>query len=52
MLLIYLIDSIPMFEPFRPVARTIVIVIGVLIVIAVLLSFVGIVDGGLPRLTR
>jgi hypothetical protein len=30
-LLIYAIDAIPIFEPFRMVARTIVIVIGVLI---------------------
>jgi hypothetical protein len=32
------------------VVRTIVIVIGVLILIYVLLSFVGVVDSGVPRL--
>ena len=49
-LLIYLIDSVPLFEPFRQVARTVVIVIGVLILILLLLQFLGVVDGGLPRL--
>jgi|SoimicMinimDraft_13_1059741.scaffolds.fasta_scaffold533443_1 hypothetical protein len=33
---------------FRAVARTVVIVIGVLIL--VLLSFIGMIDGGVPRL--
>src|SRR5688572_28025899 len=32
-LLIYIIDTIPIFKPFRQVARTIIIVIGVLILI-------------------
>jgi hypothetical protein len=41
-----------MFAPFAGVARTIVIVIGCLILILVLLSFIGVVDGGLPRLSR
>lgn len=31
-------------------ARTIVIVIGVLILILVLLNFIGVIDGGPPRL--
>ena len=35
---------------FRSVARTIVIVLGVLILILVLLIFIGVIDGGLPRL--
>jgi hypothetical protein len=35
---------------FRAVARTVVIVIGVLILILVLLIFIGVIDGGLPRL--
>jgi len=33
---------------FRAVARTVVIVIGVLVL--VLLSFIGMIDGGVPRL--
>jgi len=45
-LLTYLIDIVPLPEPFGRVAR---IVIGVLIVILLLLQFVG-VDGSLPRL--
>ncbi len=46
-LLIYIIDTIPIFKPFRQVARTIIIVIGVLILI--LLNFIGVLDGGPPR---
>jgi len=33
---------------FRAVARTVVIVIGVLILILVLLNFIGLIDGGPP----
>jgi hypothetical protein len=43
---VYLIDTIPIFQPFRQVARMIVIVVGVLIL--VLLNFLGVVDG-VPR---
>jgi hypothetical protein len=50
-LLIYIIDAVPIFQPFRKVARMIVIVVGVLILILVLLNFLGVVDGGMPRLT-
>ena len=39
-----------MFAPFRQVARTIVVVISVLILILVLLNFLSVVDGGLLRL--
>jgi hypothetical protein len=50
-LLLYILDSLPIIpEPYRQVVRTIVIVIGVLILIYVLLSFVGVVDSGVPRL--
>lgn len=50
-LLIYLIDNIPLPEPFNRVARVIIMVVGVLIVILLLLQFVGIADTGL-RLPR
>jgi len=44
------IATIPIFQPFRQVARMIVIVVGGLILILVLLNFLGVVDGGMPRL--
>jgi glucan phosphoethanolaminetransferase (alkaline phosphatase superfamily) len=46
-LLLWLIDNVPIPEPFHRVARIAIIVIGVLIVIVLLLSIVG--DGGVPR---
>jgi len=49
-LLNYLVDAIPIQEPFRRVAKIAILVVGVLIVILLLLSFIGVVDGGLPRL--
>ena len=49
-LLVCIIDTILIFEPFRAVARTVVIVIGVPILILVLLNFIGVIDGGPPRL--
>ena len=49
-LLLYLIDSIPVPEPFHRVARVAVKVIGVLIVILLLLQFVGALGGGALRL--
>jgi len=49
-LLNYLVDAIPIQEPFRRVAKIAILVVGVLIVILLLLSFVGVVDGGFPRL--
>ena len=49
-LLLYLIDAIPLPEPFNRVARVIIIVVSVLIVILLLLQFVGALDGGMPRL--
>lgn len=44
-LLMYLIDNVPMFEPFRQVARTIILVVCVLIAIVLLLQFAGIGKG-------
>lgn len=49
-LLLYLIDNLPMLAPFNQVARTIVMVVGVLILILLLLQFAGVVDGGVPKL--
>jgi len=48
-LLHYLIDAIPLPEPFHRVAKIALLVIGVLIVILLLLQFVGVVDTSLPR---
>jgi hypothetical protein len=49
-LLNYLVDAIPIQEPFRRVAKIAILVVGVLIVILMLLNFVGVIDGGMPRL--
>jgi hypothetical protein len=46
-LLLWLIDNVPIPEPFHRVARIAIIVIGVLIVIVLLLSILG--DSGVPR---
>ena len=43
----YLIDTLPMFEPIRAVAKTVLMVIGCIILIILLLQ---ILNGGLPRL--
>jgi len=51
-LLNYLIDVVPLPEPFNRVAKIALMVIGVLIVILLLLNFVGIIDSGPPRLGR
>ena len=48
-LLLYLIDAIPLPQPFHRVARTLIIAVGVLIVILLLLQFVG-GDVALPHL--
>jgi hypothetical protein len=48
-LLNYLIDAVPLQEPFRRVAKVAIIVIGILIIILLLLNFLGVVDGGFPR---
>jgi hypothetical protein len=49
-LLHYLVNALPMFEPFRQIANVIITVIGVIALIFILLSVVG--EGGLrlPRL--
>ena len=49
-LLNYLIDNVPMEPPFRRVAKVAIMVVGVLIIILLLLNFVGLLDGGPPRL--
>lgn len=51
-LLTYLVDAIPLQEPFRRVARIAILVVGVLIVILLLLNFVGVLELGSPRLLR
>jgi len=51
-LLTYLVDAIPLPEPFHRVAPIAILVIGVLIVILLLLQFVGAIDDGVPRLAR
>lgn len=49
-LLNYLIDAVPLQEPFNRVAKIALLVVGVLIVILLLLNFIGVLDGGPPRL--
>ena len=51
-LLTYLVDVIPLPEPFGRVARVAIIIIGVLIVILLLLNFIRLTEGGPPRLAR
>ena len=48
-LLNYLIDAVPLQDPFRRVAKVALMVIGVLILILLLLNFIGVLDGGVPR---
>lgn len=50
-LLLFLIDNIPVPQPFNRVARIVIMVVGVLIVILLLLQFVGLVEPA-PRLLR
>jgi quinol-cytochrome oxidoreductase complex cytochrome b subunit len=50
-LLNYLNDQV-VPEPFHRVVRIAILVIGVLIVILLLLNFIGVIDGGAPRLAR
>lgn len=49
-LLNYLIDAVPLQEPFHRVAKIALLVVGVLICILLLLNFIGVLDGGPPRL--
>ena len=51
-LLIYLVDNLD-FVPlnFRKVARTLIIVVGVLVMILLLLNFLGVLGDGAPRIT-
>jgi len=48
-LLNYLVDAIPLQEPFRKVAKIAILVISVLAVIILLLGLIG-VGGPMPRL--
>lgn len=50
-LLRYLVNTIPMEEPFRRVANIAIVVIGVLILILLLLQFIGALDAGFPRIS-
>lgn len=47
-LLMYIVDTVPLFEPFRQVARVIIMVIGALILIYLLLGMLG----GTPKLPK
>ena len=40
-------NHVPIFAPFRVVARTVILVIRVLILILVLLNFLGVLGGGM-----
>lgn len=51
-LLTYLVDNVPLPEPFGRVAKVLLLVVAVLIVITLLLQFAGMVDGGMPKLMR
>jgi heme/copper-type cytochrome/quinol oxidase subunit 2 len=50
-LLNYLVDNVPMQEPYKRVAKIAILVVGVLILILLLLNFIGVLDSaGPPRL--
>jgi hypothetical protein len=50
-LLIYLIDNLPLPPQFKMVGRTVIMVVGVIILILMLLSLLGVTGGhSLPRL--
>ena len=51
-LLHYLVDAIPLPAPFNQIAKTVLLVVGVLICIVLLLQFAGITDGSLPKLSH
>jgi hypothetical protein len=51
-LLNYLVDNVPMDEPFRRIAKIALMVVAVLIVIILLLDFIGVIGPGLPRVGR
>jgi hypothetical protein len=48
-LLLWLIDNVPLMEPFNRIARVAIIVLAVLIVILLLLNFIGVLSPP-PRL--
>lgn len=49
-LLNYLVDNIPMQDPFRRIAKIAIMAFSVIILILLLLNFIGVLDGGPPRL--
>lgn len=51
-LLIYLVDTLPLFSPYKQVARTVIMVFGVIILILLLLGLLGAVDVGMPRIVH
>ena len=51
-LLTYLVDNLDFIQPpFRKVARTLIVVVGVLVMILLLLDFLGVLGDGAPRIT-
>jgi len=46
-LLTYLVDAVPLPEPFARVAKVVILVVGILIVILLLLQFAGLAGGHL-----
>jgi len=51
-LLNYLVDAIPLPEPFNKVAKVVLLVAAVLIVIILLLQALGLVHGGILKLAH
>jgi len=49
-LLDYVINTVPIFEPFRTAARVVLVVVGVIILVYILLGLMGTAPR-LPRLT-
>ena len=51
-LLLYLVDNLPMLAPFQQVLRTVILVVGVLFLILILLQFLGLAGGSLPKIVK
>jgi hypothetical protein len=49
-LALYVINAVPLPEPFHTVARVVIVVIGCLALILVLLNFIGVYPEGRPLL--
>ena len=45
----YLIDAVPLQEPFYRVAKVALMVVGILAIILLLLNFIGVIDAGNPK---